>query len=84
MMCVELPAQLVPGRERGRAADVGRSAAQQRQRAEIALEDIHGQNNIGFPASLLAAPQASCYLSLAQTWLLGLAGNTFSMVRLFF
>lgn len=84
MMCVELPARLVLGRERGRAADAGRRAAQQRQKAEIALEDIHRQNSIVFPASLLAAPQASCYPSLAQMWLLGLTGNKFYMVRLFF
>lgn len=66
MMCAELPAQPVPGRERGRAGDVGRRAAQQRQRAEIASEDIYRQNNIVFPACLVAAPQASCYLPLAR------------------
>lgn len=60
MMCVELLAQLVAGRERGRAGDTGRRAVQQRQRAKIASEDIYRQNNIVFPVCLLAAPQASC------------------------
>lgn len=66
MMCAELPEQLVSGRERGRAGNVGRKAAQQRQRAEIASEDIYRQNNILFPACLVAAPQASSHLPLAR------------------
>lgn len=35
-----------------------RTAAQQRQRAEIASEEVHSQNNIVFPAILLAAKGA--------------------------
>lgn len=34
---------------------MGRTAAQQRQQAEIASEEVHSQNNIVFPAFLLAA-----------------------------
>lgn len=34
---------------------MGRTAAQKRQRAEIASEEVHSQNNIVFPAFLLAA-----------------------------
>lgn len=33
---------------------MGRTEAQQRQRAEIASEEVHSQNNIVFPAFLLA------------------------------
>lgn len=43
------------GWERGRAGDMGRTAAQQRQTAEIASEEVHSQNNMVFPAFLLAA-----------------------------
>lgn len=54
---------------------MGRRVAQQRQRAEIASEDIYRQNNIVFPACLVAAPQASCYLPLARRWLLDFTGE---------
>lgn len=60
------------GWERGRAGDMGRTEAQQRQRAEIASEEVHSQNNIVFPA-FYWLPRGSLYLSLVESQLSGFA-----------
>lgn len=50
------------GWERGRAGSMARTGAQQRQRAEIALEEVHSYNNIAFPAIFFWLQSGSLYL----------------------
>lgn len=49
-----------------------RTAAQQRQRAEIALEDVHSPNNVVFSGFLLAV-QGLPNVPLVERQLLGFA-----------